>query len=99
MRWASSIAVQLGERLHQLRRKLAAEDRLGPAVEPNREVLGDRDLELAAFELDDDRALSPAQEGGHRGAAGAGAGGERLPHPALEDPRPHPAAVDRKKGD
>ena len=40
-----------------------------------------------------------AQEGGDRGAAGAGARGERLPHPALEDPRPHPAAVDREEGD
>ncbi len=61
--------------------------------------VADLDLQLAPFELDHDRAGGAAQEGGDRGAAGAGAGGERLPHAALEDPRPHPAAVDREEGD
>ena len=40
-----------------------------------------------------------AEEGGDRGAAGAGARGERLPHPALEDPRPHRRAVDADERD
>src|SRR5436853_2773799 len=93
------VAVQRGERLDQLRRELAGEDGLGPAVEPNREILGDLDLQLAPFELDHERARSAAEEGGDGGTAGAGAGGERLPHPALEDPRPHPVAVDREEAD
>ena len=42
---------------------------------------------------------APREEGGDRGPAGAGARGERLPHPALEDPRPHPRPVDADEGD
>ena len=49
----------------------------------------DLDLELAAVELDGERAARSAQHGGHGGPGCAGAGGERLPHPALEDARPH----------
>ena len=40
----------------QLRRELAGADRLGPAGQAHVEVLGDLDLELAAVELDRDRA-------------------------------------------
>src|SRR3954471_23014797 len=93
------LAVQLGERLHQLRRQLAGKDRLRPAIELHVQILGDRDLQFTAFELDDQRALGAAEEGGDGGAAGTGAGGERLPHPALEDAGADPAAVDREEGD
>ncbi len=48
--------------------------------------------QLAAVELDRDRARRAAQDGRDRGAARAGARGQRLPHPALEDPRPHGAS-------
>src|SRR5207342_963914 len=57
------------------------------------------DLELTPVELDRDQTRRAAQEGGHSGAARPGARGERLPHAALEDPRPHPAAVDPQEGD
>src|SRR3954454_7255190 len=38
------LAVELGERLQQLRRELAGEDRLGPAVQANIQIFGDLDL-------------------------------------------------------
>src|SRR5215212_5718416 len=99
MRSAGSVAVQLGERLQQLRRELAGEDRLSPAVKTNRQILADLDRQLAPFELNHEWARGAAEEGGDGGAAGAGAGGERLAHAALEDPGAHPAAVDREEGD
>src|SRR5215203_6776455 len=99
MRSPASAAVQLGQRLHQLRRQLTLEHRLGPAVEPDREILTNLHLQLTAFELDHERAGGATEEGGHGGAAGPRARGERLPHAALEDSRPHPAAVDREEGD
>ena len=58
--------------------------------------LVDVDLQLAAVELDRDRRVAAAQHVGDRGAAGAGARGQRLPHPALEDPRAD--AVGRELG-
>src|SRR3954447_8972460 len=96
---ARNLFVCVGERLDQLRRELAGVDRLRPAIQPHRQVLADLYLELATVELDDDRAGGAKQEGGDRGAAGPGSRGERLPHPALEDPRPHPAAVDGEETD
>ena len=97
----------MARRLRQLGRgarctQLAARARRRRPAPPSRSAaprrsLADLDLQLAAVELDRDRAGRAAQEGGDRGAAGARAGGERLPHPALEDPRPHPAAVDAQK--
>ena len=47
----------------------------------------DLDLELAAVEAHGHRAVAAAQHVGDGGAARAGARGQRLPHPALEDPR------------
>src|SRR4051812_17830950 len=95
----TSVAVQVGQRLEQLRRELAGEDGLGPAVQLHRKILADLDLQLAPFELDDELSGSATEEGGDGGTAGAGARGERLPHATLEDPRPHPIALDGEEGD
>ena len=78
------------------RRQLAGVDRLRPA--------GQRHLELSATSTVSSPPSSStviglaraAQDGRHGGAAGAGARRERLPHPALEDPRPHRAALGRR---
>ena len=80
----------------QLRRELAGADRLGPAGQAHREILADLDLAARRLRARPRAARGAAQESGDGGAAGAGARGERLPHPALEDPRPHPVAVDAR---
>ena len=49
--------------------------------------LVDVDHQLAAVEHDGHRRVAAAQHVGDRRAARAGAGGHRLPHPALEDAR------------
>ena len=80
-------------RLERIRERSASSPRArsGCAVPVRVTSRSPRDLDgqLAAVELDRDRARRAAQERGDRGAARAGPGGERLPHPALEDPRPH----------
>ena len=52
-----NLLTQLGQCRDELRRELAGADRLGPAGQAHVQVLGDLDLELAAVELDRDRAL------------------------------------------
>src|SRR6185503_9841047 len=51
-----ALARSLRERLDQLRRELALEDRLRPTGEGHFELGRDLDLELAAVELDGERA-------------------------------------------
>ena len=74
MRSGRLLAVQLGQRLDQLRRQLAGEHGLRPAVETHSQVLADLDLQLSPFQLDDELVRGAAEEGGDGGAAGAGAG-------------------------
>src|SRR3954451_23484802 len=64
--------------------QLAPVDGDGPAGQVDVQVIADVDLEVAAVEMDGNGAVEAAQDGGHRRAAGAGAGRHRLPHPALE---------------
>ena len=67
--------------------ELSGVDLLGPTGQLDVEIVADLDLELPTIELDHASGCSAAtQEGGHRGPAGAGPRGERLPHAALEDP-------------
>src|SRR5947209_7083533 len=65
----------------------------GPAGQLHIQLIVDLDLELTAVEADGHRRVSPAQDVGDGGTAGARARRQRLPHPALEDPRPDGVAA------
>ena len=69
----------------------AREHRASPSLSGRRcRSAAHLDAQLPAVEQHAPRAAGPPAAGDHvrdGGAAGAGAGGQRLPHPALEDPR------------
>src|SRR4051812_11284394 len=79
--------LQGGELGLELRAQLAAADRDRPAGQVDVQVLGDVDEQLAAVEDDGHRRVAAAQHVGDGRAGRAGPAGQRLPHPALEDPR------------
>src|SRR5690348_9347619 len=71
--------------LDELVGQLAPVYRDRPAGQVDVQVVGDLDLELAPVEADSHGRVAATQDGGDGGAAGPGAGGERLPRAALED--------------
>src|SRR4051794_32094995 len=79
--------LQGGELGLELRAQLAAADRNRPAGQVDVEVLADVDEQLAAVEDDGHRRVAAAQHVGDRRTGRAGPARQRLPHPALEDPR------------
>src|SRR4051812_25944572 len=71
----------------ELRAQLAAADRDRPAGQVDVEVFADVDEQLAAAEDEGHRRVAAAQDVGDGRAGRAGPAGQRLPHPAFEDPR------------
>src|SRR5206468_5458167 len=74
--------------------ELAAVHGPGPAGQVDVEVRAEEDVEPAAVEFDADSRRPAVEVVGDGGAGGARPRGERLPHPALEDPRADQAGLE-----